>query len=156
MQVENLSCLINNPVWVRDILRFFLSGVARAESGSIKFELIYLVMPLVSNENIFRKLAVSSTASTFVTVFDPPEVKNELVGMEAKISAFAQITNRGLVLLGREVAIDKLGQICVLSGSHYNEAVTELKIYYKAAYNLGVVFSKSNPRDIFLRIGASL
>jgi len=155
MRIEDLSRLTNNPVWASRILRYFLSGAVSFEDGALKFELIYLALPLVSDEKVFRKLATSSTRSSFITVFKEVELKNCLAGIDDRIAAFVAITHKALILLGSEITIGDSGVIRLSNVVHYNDASPDEKAYCKAAFNLGVVFAKADYKEIFLRIGVA-
>lgn len=155
MRIEDISRLTNNPIWASRILCYFLSGAASCGDGAIKFELIYLALPLVSDEKVLLKLASSSTRSTFTTVFKEVELKNRLVGIDDRIAAFVAITNKALIFIGSEIAIGDSGVIRISNVVHYSDASPDEKYYCKAAFNLGVILAKGDYKEIFLRIGVA-
>lgn len=155
MKTQDLYHLTYNPIWISTLLHFFLSGAAKSKTKQIKFELVYLAVPFLFNEKMISKLESKTARSTFSTLFDTIESKNCLIGMDRKISAFTEVTNNALLIIGDKVTIDDGGYIYTSDCLDYRKTEDSLRDYFKAAYNLGLILAKEHYREIFLKIGAS-
>jgi hypothetical protein len=151
MNAKDIHNLLFNPQWTSKLLHYFISGAANSKD-SVKFELIYIVLPLIFDEVILEKLESSNKSSSFTTLFKTPELKNRTILLNQKVEAFRGITNQALIYLGNkvEVKIDKFIQIG--QKIHYSqEQKPSSKFYAKSAYNLGLIMIKEDYKSIFVK-----
>ncbi len=154
MKVNFLNSLIYNPIWISKLLHYFLSGATKSNNNKIKIDLIYLMLPFIYDEKILGKLISSTKKSSFRTLFQNAELKNRLIGIDQKITSFTTITNKAFVMAGGKIIISNDGYISTNEIIEYNKVRNELRDYYKASYNLGIILSNHDYREIFLKIGA--
>ena len=150
-----MHSLIYNPNWVGRLLQLFISGAVNTSTRGLKVELIYLALPFLYEEPIREKLAKSTKRSTFQTVFQDANMKNCLLSMDSKVVEFESVTNEAFLMIGKYVSITDDGYIELRKILNYTNAQHEIKSYYKSAYNLGVILSKEDHREIFYKIGIS-
>ena len=156
MKANDINTILFNPVWTSRLLHYFLSGAHSIPNKNIKFELIYLVLPFIYDDLIFEKLKRLNKKSTFNSLFNNEELKNCLIRKDEQMVSFTDITNDALIYLGNQTQIYIDKHILAKSVLKYQNENKDpfLKDYYKAAYNLGIIFAKEDYLTIFLRIGA--
>lgn len=155
MKIQDINRLIYNPTWVGVLLHYFLSGATNSKNSKVKFELIYIALPFLFDQKLFLKLTSQNKRSTFSSLFDDLELKNQLVGIDKKIAEFTEITNNALIILGNKIIITEGGFIYTTDCLNYQKTDNDYRDYCKAAYNLGTILAKDNFKEIFLKIGAA-
>lgn len=153
MKTEDLKNLMYNPLWTSQLIHYLLSGAKETPNGKLKFEILYIVLPMLYNHDIYKKLNAGSKRSTFNSVFADDILRRALIGINQQSVAYKEITNKALLVIGRNVTISEDGFIEVMQTLNYKKNKEPLRSYYKAAFNLGLVLSKEHYREIFLRIG---
>jgi len=111
MKIQDTNRLIYNPIWIGTLLHYLLSGATASKNKKLKFELVYIALPFLFDEKLIQKLVSSNKSSTFSLLFKEIELKNRLVGMDNKILAFTEVTNKALVVLGNKIIITDGGFI---------------------------------------------
>lgn len=156
MKANDVNSILFNPVWTSRLLHYFLSGAYSIPNKNIKFELIYLVLPFIYDDLIFEKLKRLNKNSSFNSLFKNEELKNCLIRKDEQMVSFTDITNDALIYLGNQTQVYINKYIKAQSSLEYQNKNENpfLKDYYKAAYNLGLIFAKEDYLTIFLRIGA--
>jgi len=156
MRADEMLNLLHSPQWIAKLLHQFLSGASSINKNGIKLELIYFALPFVFDEAIQKKLCTSNTRSTFTSVFNNNDLKNQLIGMDDKINDFKKITNKGLIYLGNLTEMYISEYISVSDKMKYsNESNPVIKEYCKAAYNWGIILSKADYRNLFIKVGVT-
>jgi len=154
MRASDISNLLYNPVWISNILHYFISGACSSNSKKVKYELIYFALPFIYDEIISEKLSNSSKKSTLATFLSPIEVRNQLLNCPKKIEEFRIFTNQGLVYLGNKYKLTINNYIHIDQILSYSQEKKPIeKYYYKAAYNLGYIFANEDYKNIFLKFG---
>jgi len=153
---SELKRLMYSPFWVAKLLHHFLSGVTSEDERGIKIELIYFVIPFIFDANIRNKLVKANKNSTMATLFNDIELKNHLILKAREINEFRKITNEGFIVLGNKTQLEISDYIFTRNIIEYQKEKNILiRDYCRTAYYLGVVFSKENYKNIFLKVGVS-
>ncbi|MFD2556044.1 three component ABC system middle component [Sphingobacterium tabacisoli] len=151
MKIAKTENILFNPLFTARLISMALSG---ANNNEIKTELIYYILPLVYNNTIKDRLSKCNTRSTFNTFFDA-EVRRELITIESLLANYKEKTKEALITISNLYTINISTHISlkIEQKTHYSEENNpELKKYYKAAFNLGSIFSKEDHKTIFLNL----
>jgi hypothetical protein len=96
----------------------------------------------------------SKTSSTLSTIFKDIETKKCLINKNNQIEAYKMITNNALILLGNQIIL-KID--CYITAnelvSFSNEKDPIIKEYCKAAFYWGLILSKDDYRNVYLKTG---
>lgn len=142
-----------SPVFVSEILHSFIDGSKKIDPRGAKFELMYLVMPFVMDDALRQKLSCSKITSTFKTAFlNDEKLKEKLFFIDTKVKYSKHIANDALIYLSsiKELSIGKY--IMVQDAFIPNDTDTNYKKeFYKASYNLGIIFAKEGYVNVFLK-----
>ena len=156
MKASQLQILMYSPQWTSKLLHYFLSGVKSQCKQGVKLELIYLVLPFVFDTLIRKKLQTSNVNSTFATLFNDVSLKKQLILKNEELKNFKQITNNAFIYLGNKIDLTISNYLDIEKTIEYkNEENIQIKNYCKSAYQLGIIFSKENYIDIFMKIGVT-
>jgi hypothetical protein len=156
MNSEDTLNLIYPLQWVAKILQLYISGAQNQNPKGIKSELIYFVIPLIANDIIRDKLKCARSTSSFSSIFETKmtDKKEYSINISERVESFSKVTNDGLIQLGNETEVDFSEYITVSKTLKYTEFKSSFDFdFYKAAYYLGLIFSKEDYRTIFLRLG---
>ena len=155
MNANDVSKLLFNPLWTKSLIHYFLSGAHETKNRKIKFELIYLALPFIYNDIVFKKLTKCSIKSSFSSLFDNPELKNQLVSKYTTIAAYKQITDQSLMCLNNIVEFSQDGFIYILEPISYRKCNDNdlRRDYFKAAFNWGLILAKEDHKNILLNLG---
>lgn len=152
MKSQNIKNIIFSPVWNGTLLHYFLSGVKKVSDKGIKFELLYLVLPFLHDDNILKKLNSTNARSTLSSFMDK-DTEYSLVGKKKSVLAYKKATNESLILLSSRTEINISEYVSVSNVLKYEYEKDKIKkVYGKAAYNLGVILSKEDYINVMLRI----
>jgi len=157
MKSEDLVNLIFSPLWVSKLLHHFLSGAQQINPKGIKTELLYLLLPFIIDDVTREKLSGAMITSTFSSIFknkDTLEIKNSLFNKNNQVEQYHEFTNKGLIYLGNieMIKIDRFTNIeNIIKFQKEKQAIN--RDYCKAAYYLGVIFSKEDYRNVFVKLG---
>lgn len=162
MKSNDLVNLMFSPQWVSTLLHHFLSGAQKVNLQGIKTEVLYLVIPFLT-DNVTRGLLSNANArSNLSSVLykkdpsekrTPVEVKNSLMGKNSQVQQYREITNRGFIYLGNIETLDIGKFISVVKPAKYQQEKGINRDYCKAAYNLGVILAKEDYRNVFVKLG---
>ncbi|MEZ8852279.1 three component ABC system middle component [Vibrio cyclitrophicus] len=166
MQPSDIKNLKYSPMLVSEILYNFSLGSKRIDERGAKFELIYLVIPIVMDADFREKLQSMKITSTFKTAFlnKSEQLKDKLFFINEKVKHSKQVTNDGLVYLNSVCSVTVGDYFSVHGGygepsskegeytSNGRELATEFEIEcFKAAYSLGSIFAKEGYVNVFLK-----
>ncbi|MGL6012627.1 MAG: three component ABC system middle component [Shewanella oncorhynchi] len=142
-----------SPAFVSEILHSFIDGSKKIEPRGAKFELIYLVIPFLMDDELRKKLCSSKITSTFKTAFlIDKRLKEKLFFIDSKVKYSKNITNDGLIYLGSSNELSVGQYIMVYDGFSTDKTVTDYKReFHKASYNLGTIFAKEGYVNVFLK-----
>ena len=153
MNIDDINNLLFNPIWSGKLLHHFLSGACRSKSKRIKFELIYFALPFINDDIIFEQLIKCKNTSTFSSLFKSPDTKNNLIKKHDQIAAYKNITDNAIIYLGNKISISIDDFIQISDLVKYQNEDELLRSYCKAAFYLGIILTKEDYRNIFLRVG---
>ena len=162
MKSNDLVNLMFSPQWISTLLHHFISGAKKINSQGIKTEILYLVIPFVTDDATREILSNANIRSNFSSVFykkDPSEkripieIKNALMGKNNQIEQYREITNRGFIYLGNTVTLEIGAYITVSPTIEYKDEKDINRDYCKAAYSLGIVLAKEDYRNVFVKLG---
>jgi len=151
-----------SPQWISILLHHFISGAKKANPKGIKTEILYLVIPFVTDDVTREILSNANARSGFSSVFYkkdpserriPVEIKNALMDKNNQIEQYREITNRGFIYLGNTATLGIGKYITVAQTIEYKNEKGINRDYCKAAYNLGVVLAKEDYRNVFVKLG---
>lgn len=154
MNSEDIRLLKYSPIFVSEILHSFCAGSKRINDEGVKFELIYLVLPFVMDDDFRKKLIRAKINSTFKTIFldKNSELKDKLFYINDKVKHSKKVTNDGLIYLN-SVSDVSVGEYFYVTDDfkRNNELGRLKKEYFKAAYNLGRIFTKEGYVNVLLK-----
>lgn len=105
-------------------------------------------------KDFYKIISTYKVTSSFETVFESPENLMYLIGLDRRSIEYREITQKALILLSNRKEISFDGNIRLLNPKHYNsEMNSSLRKYYKAAFNLGHIFSKEDYLILFMKLG---
>ena len=98
INANRLKNIIYSPEFVARLLHRFLSGSQAVKQDGIKYELIYLLLPIVMNDKLRKSLEGVNTKSVFDKVILSNENKYETYYFDEYIENTRNITNNGLIV----------------------------------------------------------
>lgn len=57
MKPNEIRDLIQSPLWIASLLEYFLSGVQRVKEEGLPFELVFLAIPILLDEDSIEHLS---------------------------------------------------------------------------------------------------
>ncbi|ATA67652.1 hypothetical protein CGC48_02775 [Capnocytophaga cynodegmi] len=151
MNIKQIENILFNPLFTSKLLLMALAG---SKSNQLKVELIYFILPMVYNDIIRSKLINSKKTSTLNTLLNQ-EVKRELIIIDNLMNNYKRKTKEALITLSNTYNIE-IADYLVLKNNqeltYSKEENSMLRDYYKAAFNLGSIFSKEDYRKIFFTL----
>jgi hypothetical protein len=83
-------------------------------------------------------------------------LKKQLLLKDEEILNFKEITNNGFIYLGNKVELSVSGYLDIEETVEYkNEKNDQIRDYCKSAYMLGIIFSKEDYLDVFMKVGVT-
>jgi len=156
MKNEDYLNLTYPPQWVAKILHHCISGAILQNNRGLKTELVYCIIPLIADDDVRKYMSRAINTSTFFSIFEL-KMKNHqefLIEFSEKYQSFYNITNNGLIYLGNIEKIE-IGEFlftpltCKPKKSERNYDYE----FERAAFYLGQLFAKEDPKNIFLKLG---
>jgi hypothetical protein len=152
MNLDDIERILYNPFWGSQLILHFLSG---CKENAIKFELIYLLFPLLLKSDSLEILSKTKSNSTIYSTFlDSYEGRKTIGGIERRINSFRILTNQSLIVAAHKKLI-VIGEY--IKGNttvdYLDEKEPLIRQYFRASKYLGIIFSKSDPLDIFIKMG---
>jgi hypothetical protein len=146
-EIEELSL---NPFWLSKLISHFNEGYG----GNAPFELVYLLFPLVLRERTRNKLSTLNRSSNiYSALLDDKEKRILISALQFYVEEYKQYVKPSLIVyanFGNEFGLK------LKNNSAYDfkkEKDSKTKNYYKAAYYLGVIFSKEKSSECFYKLG---
>ena len=155
MKTDDLNRLLYNPAWTGRLLHFFLSGASYSKAKKIKFELLFLVHPLLYDDVILNRLCTATIRSSLFTLLNDKDVRLRLIGINSRTESFRGITNKSIVYIGKYIEVCQGGYVRVTEILNYSKDCSspEMRPYFKAAQNLGLILAKEDHLEALLKIG---
>ncbi|ATA90019.1 hypothetical protein CGC58_09975 [Capnocytophaga stomatis] len=151
MNIKQIENILFNPLFTSKLLLMALAG---SKSNQLKVELIYFILPMVYNDIIRSKLTNSKKTSTLNTLLNQ-EVKRELIIIDDLIINYKIKTKEALITLSNTYNVEIADYLVLKENqelTYSKEENSTLRDYYKAAFNLGSIFSKEDYRKIFFNL----
>ena len=151
ISAKSLKNIMYSPEFVARLLHRFLSGSQAVKQDGIKYELMYLLLPIVMNDKLRKSLEGVNTKSVFDKVILSNENKYEIYYFDEYIENTRNITNNGLIYLSSyiDLSIGSYLKANELVNFKCNEK--RLQEHYRAAYYLGLLLSKEDYLNVFLK-----
>ncbi len=152
MNLIDIKNILYNPFWGGKLIPHFISGFPER---SVKIELVYLLFPFVLYKDSRSILASLKSTSTLYSAFlDNSEGKMSLAGLERRYSSFKILTNQSLIVAANNHSIEISNLLIGKNKIDFSmESDPLIKDFCKASKYLGVVFSKNDYLDIFIKLG---
>jgi hypothetical protein len=153
MKATDLERLVFSPFHTSKILHYFLCGAKSVNSNCIKTELIYLVLPLIYNNQTQQKLKNLNKASKFNPFIENKDFDIFKSSINQKINNYREITNTAIIILANEIDLEIDKYLLPRTDIHFNdENDIYLKPIYKSSYNLGVILGKEQYLSVFKKL----
>jgi len=153
MKAKELERLIFNPYHTSKILHYFLSGANNVDKKGIKTELIYLVLPLIYNEDICGKLSRMNKNSKLNTFINDKENQLFISLINQKIRDYKTASKQGILFLSNTSKMEFNTHISIEVELTYGKIQDPvIKQICKGAYNLGMIVAKERYVDVFLKM----
>ena len=152
MQVNNIKILSYNSFFGARLLAYFLSGCTERK---IKYELIFLVLPIISQEKARSILKTANNKSTLQTMFlNKVEGNISTANLNKKLSYFSQLTHTSLIVAANDFGVTVDEYLYISAPLSYKlELNNYMKEYYRSAFYLGYILSNNNYFDTFIKLG---
>ena len=114
---------------------------------------MYLALPIIMNDTLRKSLESASKASNFDSLILSDSNKYEIHYLDEFVENMRDFTNRGLIYLSSYTNIN-IGSY--LKSEELVDFKCEdkiLKEFYRAAFYLGLLLSKENHLNVFLKTG---
>lgn len=153
MKPSDLNRILFAPTVTSKVLHYLISGTYEVNERGLKFELVYLGLPMIFDEVINADLLRRNRSSSLSTLLSSAQARSNLILLNKRVPAFKEVTNEALIYLGNNIDLDICEYIRASQRIKYqDEKNEELRIYAKSAYNLGLMLSKDEPKSIFLKL----
>lgn len=152
MNARDLERLIFNPLYTSSLLRHFITGFQLKNSIGVKLELIYLVLPILYNDQLSSKLVSLNKMSRLNTFLENSKDYSYMFNeLNERIPEYRALTNQSLLVLTKTAKLNIAPFLTCEKVDFHEEQNQQLRTTFKAAFNLGQVFAKESYHSIFLR-----
>ncbi|WP_053366282.1 three component ABC system middle component [Bacillus sp. FJAT-27245] len=155
MSIKHIENLSLNPFFCSHILHHFLSG---CNSKNAHISVMYLVLPFVFYQDTRTILVKANKKSDIYSVFfDKKENRVSLVGMQERIEFFWEYTNQSLIVGHNEEKFFVDKKITAINVVDYKQMKNiQIREYFRAAHYLGIILSKYDFKDVFIKLGVTI
>jgi len=154
MNSKELVSLMFPPPWTAKLMHHFLSGAQSINAEGVKIELIYLLIPFVTDNETRVCLDKTNSRGTLSSVFKG-KAKDALLKKNHQINQYREITNHALIYLGSRELLNMGKFVSVGNTLHFRNEPEDIRGYCKAAFYLGVIFSKEDYRNLIIKLGVT-
>lgn len=156
MKPKEISALLNSPLWVALLLKYFLSGAQQIKKGGIELEVIYLSIPFILNESVVNELSHGNKSSNLSKITTNPMLRGEFIASRDLINFYRPIIKKGLIILASSCKLKISNRVFLENISTNFNSLTDshVKKHCKGAYNLGAILAKEEPVELLIRFGA--
>lgn len=163
MSIEHLKTLSLNPFFMGKVIQNFLEGYG----SPIEYKLIFYVLPIVLYKESRDKLSSAKKTSRIETLFGGKQDysrnkdikisgKINLSGFLERFEELKEITKLALIVLSTEEKVLLSKEIYLKEKDNYQYYAGEIKSTLRAAYYLGVIFSKTSSEHLDYFLGVSV
>lgn len=143
MKSKELENMIFNPIYTSLIIHHFLSGVQSINKDGIKTELIFVVLPIIYNQELSNKLSNLNINSKLTPLIESNEYESFFSQINSKINDYKKITNHSLIVLSSNNNLKINEYINIENFLEYKkEEDLIIRNIFKSAHNLGILFAK--------------
>ena len=150
--INNKLTLALSPYWLADLVEHFVEGYGKPTP----FQLSYLTIPLVLRRDSRQPLSSLKSTSTIYSAFlDTSEKRKRITALQLAVDNYSTYTR--LAMLAYSARGHQFGLTICNKQDHapkkqnYTSHIS--KDYFKASYNLGVIFSKEDVTACFYKLG---
>ncbi|HHK8152492.1 hypothetical protein G3M85_03415 [Serratia marcescens] len=156
MRPKEISALLNSPLWIALLLRYFLIGAQKIKKDGIDLEVVYLSIPFILNESVVNELSHGNKSSNLSKITTSPMLRGEFIASRDLINFYRPIIKTGLIVLSSSCNMKIKNKIHLEDTSINFNSLTDsyIKKHCKAAYNLGAIFAKEESVELLIRFGA--
>jgi hypothetical protein len=166
MNTKELVSLMFSPPWTAKLMHHFLSGAQSVNVEGVKIELIYLLIPFVTDNETRVCLAKTNSRGTLSSAFKSKgkdgttakvqcSTKDALLKKNHQINQYREITNHALIYLGSRELLN-MGKFASVGNTlHFRKEPEDIREYCKAAFYLGVIFAKEDYRNLIVKLGVT-
>lgn len=155
MKPIDFIALLHSPLWIASLLESFLSGAQRIKKDGLEFELIFLAIPILFDENALEHLSKGNIKSNMSKLLTNSNLQSSYFKSKWNIEHYKPVTKKAIIILS------SLGKLSINSHITLHEPIKSItendeykKKHYKAAYNLGAMLAKEDSLDIIIKFGA--
>jgi hypothetical protein len=153
MKSKELENMIFNPIYTSLIIHHFLSGFKSVNQNGIKTELIYIVLPIIYNQELSSKLSNLNINSKLTPLIENKEYESFFSQINSKINDYKKITKHSLLVLSSNNNLEINEYISIDFFLDYkNEEDLNIRNIFKSAYNLGILLAKENYLTIIKKL----
>tara|TARA_B100001063_G_C16701102_1_gene522609 strand:+ start:289 stop:753 length:465 start_codon:yes stop_codon:yes gene_type:complete len=150
LKISEIEQLSLSPFWLSKLISHFVEGYGK----ETPFELTYILLPLVLRQESREALSKLNANSTIYSAFlDHRDKRLNITALQHYVEAYSKYVNPSLIVYAN--AGHSFGK-CLQNSRKYDfkkEKSQQTKKFYKAAYYLGVIFSKEETKDCFYKLG---
>jgi len=150
--INNKITLALSPYWLADLIEHFVEGYGKPAP----FQLSYLVIPLVLRRDSRDPLSSLKSTSTIYSAFlDSTEKRKRITALQLAVENYSTYTR--LAMLAYSARGHQFDLTIFNNQNHrpkkqnYTNHIS--KDYFKASYNLGMIFSKEDLTACFYKLG---
>lgn len=153
MRAKELEKLIFNPYHTSKILHHFLTGAKTVDKKGIKTELIFLVLPIIYNEEMCGKISRLNKRSKLNTFINDNDNQIFISLINKKISNYRMVSKQAILFLSNTSNTEIDTYLNIEDTLDYSKIQdSDLKQICKGAYNLGMILAKERYLDVFLKM----
>lgn len=150
--INNKLTLALSPYWLADLIEHFVEGYGKPTP----FQLSYLTIPLVLRRDSRHPLSSLKSTSTIYSAFlDSSEKRKRITALQLAVDNYSAYTR--LAMLAYSARGHEFGLTICNNQDHAPKKQNYIshisKDYFKASYNLGVIFSKEDVTACFYKLG---
>lgn len=160
MSIDKLRILSLNPHFSGKIIQNFIQGYGKPAD----LKLIFYVLPIVLYKDSRNKLCSANSRSSMESLFqskmdfggtDTLKLSGKvcLAGFVERFNLLKKETKHALIILSNAGKINLDGYVSLKTEDKYSNYSGNMKTTLKAAYYLGVVFSKSSKEHLNFFLG---
>lgn len=155
MRVNHIDILSQNSFYASMLFAHFLSG---AKNHKVKYELAFLLLPIISNPNARSILCKSNVKSTIATTFlNRTNGVSSIANLDNKIAHFNAMTRAALIIGASDYEMVISEYIYISKPLDYKiEKDGYVKEYQRASYYLGHILSNNHYLDTFIKLGVKI
>lgn len=154
MKPSELISLLHSPLWIASLLESFLSGVQRIKKEGLEFELIYLAIPILLDEDSLEHLSKGNVNSNISKIMTNSDLQSSYFKAKWNIEYYKPVTKKAVIILASSEKLTVCSRICLNNPlKSISESDEYKKMYHKAAYNLGAMLAKEDSLDVLIKFG---